>query len=138
MKKTLIFSILTLILIGCKQDVSKPIEFKVVDKIKIKDSFQYPAKLVTNKEQLKHIFTQQHKPLYSLKDYINYNHYDFGKYDYLFSFSKEVIKIETTEDECDYLTKKPIKVIYLENNHIESFIYVYIILDKNRYRDLCP
>ncbi len=137
MKKNLMFSILLLILIGCNRETLKSVEFNFTEKIKIKENFQYPAKIVTSKVQLEHIFSQKHKPLYLLKDFIDYDKYDFKKYDYLFSFSKEVINIEETDDECDYLTKKPIKVTYSEHN-AESFIYVYIIVDKNKYRDLCP
>ncbi|MDA8693436.1 hypothetical protein N9L92_05175, partial [Saprospiraceae bacterium] len=90
------------------------------------------------KEQLVHIFTQKHKPLYKLKDYINYEKFDFDKYDYLLVFSKELSNIKPTKDECDYASKTPIEPIYNIDKEEINYIYIYKILDKNKYRNLCP
>lgn len=117
--------------------VSK-IEFEFIEKVEIKEKFEYPSKLVNKKEQLVHIFTQKHKPLYNLKDYINYEKFDFDEYDYLLVFSRELSSIKPTKDECDYLSKIPIKTIYNMNKEENNYIYIYKIFDKNKYRDLCP
>lgn len=117
--------------------VSK-VEFEFVEKIDIEEKFEYPSKLVSKKEQLVHIFTQKHKPLFSLKDYINYEKFDFDKYDYLLVFSKELLNIKPTKDDCDYLSKTPIKANYKVDKKKDNFIYICKLIDKNKYRDLCP
>jgi effector-binding domain-containing protein len=116
----------------------KEIEIEFVKKIDIKKRFEYPAKVLNNQKQFIHIFSQKHKPLYQLKDFIKFKDLDFKKYDYLLSFSKPLLSVSRTTDECDYLSKIPVSIIYDENKDIDNYIYVYKILKKNKYRDICP
>jgi hypothetical protein len=132
----LIILIICCVMFSCNKDTE--VSFEFVKSIDIKENFDYPPKLIHKKEQLIHIFTQKHKPLYKLKGYINYEAFDFENFDYLLVFNNELLKIEVAEDECGYLSKTPVKAIYSEGNKENSYIYVYKIFDKNKYRDLCP
>ncbi|MFD2908891.1 hypothetical protein ACFSX9_09090 [Flavobacterium ardleyense] len=127
---------IALVIIGCQTEMKKTIQFDFSEKIQIIQNIQYPPKLFSSKEQLTNVLSQSNKPLYILKKDINCEKYDFEKYDYLFSFGKEVIKIQPTEDECDYLSKQPIKISNSKRN-TGNYIFVYTV-DKNKYRDLCP
>ncbi|MBL4746969.1 MAG: hypothetical protein JKY08_11470 [Flavobacteriaceae bacterium] len=134
MKNVFLIIVSSLVMFGCKDKI----EFEFFEKIDIEKKIEYPSKLVSKKEQLVHIFSQKHKPLYSLKDYINYENFDFDKYDYLLVFGKELLNVKPTKDDCDYLSKTPIKVNYKIDKKENNSIYVYKFFDKNKYRDLCP
>jgi len=118
---------------GCQQEI----ETEFVEKINIEEKFQYPSKLINNKEQFVHIFNQEHKPLFKLKNYIDFNKYDLKGFDYLITFGEELIQIKLSDDDCDYLGKTPIETI-CDKSKFSNYIYVYKVLVKDKYRNICP
>ena len=69
---------------------------------------------------------------------------DFGKYDYVVSYQKEVLNMEydlnyaKKYDHCEYIKGlKPIKVLYSASK-VNHKLFIYRIFEKNKYRHLCP
>jgi hypothetical protein len=133
MKKVLIFLILV-IMMSCK---NVKVKFEFVRKINIVNKFEYSSRLINNKKQLTHIFNQKNKPLYDLRNYIDYNDYNFENYDYIITFGKKLVKIKLSEDDCNYLSKIPIETLFGEES-LDNNLYIYKLQNKNKYRNLCP
>lgn len=116
---------------------SKQIEFTLIDEIDIKRSFKYPSQLISNEAQARHIFSQERKPLFILKDYIPYEDLDCSTFDYILSFSHEIQEIRVTKDNCDYLDKTPVLVSYKNEEEVNR-MFIYQISRKGKYRNICP
>jgi len=132
MKKVLV--IFLFFISSCQEE---KIEYLFIDKIDINEKIENPSLVINDKEQFVHFFSENHEHLFRLKKYIDFEKYDLESFDYILTFSKELIDLNTTDDECDYLSKTPVKATYKEKE-MSEFIYIYKILSKNKYRNLCP
>ena len=68
---------------------------------------------------------------------------DFAKFDYLLSFKLGVEKITYSKyyshkhDFCSYIKEIPVELHY-NNDTSSTSVYIYKLIDKHKYRHLCP
>jgi len=109
----------------------------------IENPIEHPFLLTSSPDALSHILNSPTNPFLPFAEVINISNLDFDHYDYLITFGRHLTSLTYTPyyalkyDQCPFLKKKPIKATY-DTDIIGSYICVYKLEEKNKYRLICP
>jgi len=139
---SLVFSVLILALF-LRNPKTKKVELFLICEVSFDDEVErHPLALARNKQQLYDLLGRDHKPTQKFYFKLRSIDYDFGNFDYVFSFGKKIEKLEYGKklarkyDLCEYLGKIPVFPKYAKGD--KHKIYVYGIKEKNIFRTQCP